>query len=35
MTLGCNIINRLVHEKLQEPLRAYLELTHHTPIATL
>ena len=34
MTLGCNIINRLVHEKLQEPLRAYLQLTHHTPMAT-
>ena len=34
MTLGCNIINRLIHEKLQEPLRAYLQLTHHTPMAT-
>ena len=34
MTLGGNIINRLVHEKLQEPLRAYLQLTHHTPMAT-
>ena len=34
MTLGCNIINRLVHDKLQEPLRAYLQLTHHTPMAT-
>ena len=34
MTLGCNTINRLVHEKLQEPLRAYLQLTHHTPMAT-
>ena len=34
MTLGCNIINRLAHEKLQEPLRAGLQLTHHTPLAT-
>ena len=34
MTLGCNIINRLVHEKLQEPLRAYLQLTHHTSLTT-
>ena len=28
MTLGCNIINRLVYEKLHEPLKAYVQTTY-------
>ena len=27
MTLGCNIMNKLIRAKLQEPLKSYIELT--------
>ena len=30
MTLGCNIMNKLIQAKLQEPLKSYIELTHHS-----
>ena len=30
MTLGCNIMNKLIQAKLQEPLKSYVELTHHS-----
>ena len=30
MTLGCNIMNKLIQAKLQEPLKSYIEPTHHS-----
>ena len=30
MTLGCNIMNKLIQAKLQESLKSYIELTHHS-----